>query len=375
MKKQLTFLFFFFLLKTSYTQKVAAFQDTIPFRNDLGLLIIPITFNGVEKQFAFDTGAQRSVAYSWAENELKRTKNTITIASSGGLRSKMRFYKSGLIELGSRKIRGHKILNTPKNPFFSCHNIDGILGVDIIKELNWTIDFKRKILIMYPPKHFPESVKEMHALDFNFQKNKPHVFLKLNDTKIKFLLDTGAGGFSNISKQGYNLTKIDEYPQTYLQSGSFDVNGILTTTRPKVVLLPETSSREVLVSPIIQYNNRKSSKIGNHLWKNTQLFLSLKKNQLYSSISKIQEVYTSYSAAVMFSKGKIRIVKIREGSNLWNEGVRQGDEILSFNNQHFTNFCSLDKEQRKIATTGEPYQIELKDGRKFIIQREAILKE
>ena len=40
-----------------HAQDDSVSQDTIPFRNDLGLIIIPITYNGVEKQFAFDTGA------------------------------------------------------------------------------------------------------------------------------------------------------------------------------------------------------------------------------------------------------------------------------------------------------------------------------
>ena len=140
MKKQLLFLFSIFILGTVSSQNSKIFQDTIPFRNDLGLIIIPITFNGIEKQFAFDTGAQYSVAYSWAKEKLQRTSKTININSSSGLRSKMRFYKSGTITLGSKKIRSHRILNAPKNSIFSCYQVDGILGVDIIKEFNWTID-------------------------------------------------------------------------------------------------------------------------------------------------------------------------------------------------------------------------------------------
>ena len=138
----------FLTLQATYGQ---AFQDTIPFNNDLGLIVIPVTFNGEEKQFAFDTGAQVSLSYGWAKESLKSTRKTTTITSSSGLKTRMRYYKSGKIELGSRKITGHRILNTPENDFFSCHNIDGILGVDIIGQLNWRIDYQNKILIMDPP--------------------------------------------------------------------------------------------------------------------------------------------------------------------------------------------------------------------------------
>jgi len=118
MKKRLLFLFSIFILGTVSSQNSKIFRDTIPFRNDLGLIIIPITFNGVVKQFAFDTGAQYTVAYSWAKETLKSTRKTITINSSSDLKSKMRFYKSGTISLGSRKLEVTVFSTLQKTAFF-----------------------------------------------------------------------------------------------------------------------------------------------------------------------------------------------------------------------------------------------------------------
>jgi len=86
-----------------------------------------------------------------------------------------------------------------------CYNIDGILGVDITQHFNWTLDFDKKILIMSPSDFYPEEVKEMHALDFDFTNNRPSIFMEMNGKKIKFLLDTGARD-SDINKTAYNLT-------------------------------------------------------------------------------------------------------------------------------------------------------------------------
>lgn len=371
MKKIILFSLLISLIQSTFSQNNVAYQDTIPFRNDLGLIVIPITFNGVEKQFAFDTGATSSVAYGWAKKELKSTKKSLNITSSSGLKSRMRFYKSGFINLGSRKIRGHRILNTPKNKVFSCYNIDGILGVDIIKEFNWTIDFAKKILIMYPPNHFPKKLKEMHELEFKFPKNRPYVFLKLKNNKLRFLLDTGAGGFSNISKKDYNLTNIDDYRQLSMQSASIGVNGILTSSPAKTIQFPEVFSKQISLKPIINYNNQKSSKIGNKLWEATELFLSLKKKKLYNSELKFNESYSGYSCSVMFYKDKMRIVQIQENSILWNKGVRQGDEIISFNGKKYSDFCSLDKYRRKLAKAGKSFEIELLNGEKFIVSKKS----
>ena len=369
MKKRLLFLVLIFLLQSSYAQNNLIYQDTIPFRADLGLIIIPIKFNGVEKQFDFDTGANYSITYGWAKEELSPTKKTIKITSSSGLKSKMRFYKSGLIEFGSRKIRKHRILNTKENKVFSCHNIDGILGVDIIKEFNWTIDFNQNILIMYPADYFPEKVKNMFSLDFDFQKKRPYVFVKRKDKKIRFLLDTGAGGFSNISKREYNFSTIDDFPNLETQTANIDVNGILTSSEAKTVDFPEGSSKQVSINPIINYNSQKSSKIGNKLWRENELFLSLKKDKLYSLKSKILDEFEAYSCAVLFYKNKMRIVKIQKESLLWKNGVRQGDEILSYNGKTFTNFCDFDIYRRETTKTGKPFEIELKNGEKYTISK------
>lgn len=366
MKKGLLFLLLVLTFGTTYSQ---AFQDTIPFRDDLGVIIIPITFNGVEKEFAFDTGAQITLAYGWAQDDLKSTKKTTVITSSSGLKSKMRFYKSGKIQLGSRKITGHQILNTPKNEIFSCHQVDGILGVDIMKEFNWSIDYKNKRLIMYPSNHFPKKVEEMSELDFDFKGNRPYVYLNQKGSKFRFLLDTGAGGFSNISKRKYNLTNIDELPQTSFYSGGFDVNGILTKSKPIVFKFPESTSDQVSLSPIIKYNNSKSTKLGNKLWKGKSLFVSLKRKKLYVSSSKIDGQYSGYPCVVMVRKGKMKITNIQVGSEPWKMGIRQGDEVLLYDGKKFTDFCSLDQYQRKIGKAGKSFELELTNGKKVTVSK------
>jgi hypothetical protein len=366
MKKQILLVL---ALLTVYVSSAQKFQDTIPFRNDLGLIIIPISFNGVEKQFAFDTGAEHTVAYDWAENELKKTNKTLTVISSSNLRSKMHFYKSGTINLGSRKITGHKILSTPKNHIFSCHEIDGILGVDIIKALNWKIDYKNKMLIMYPSNHYPESNKLMHELDFTFSNNRPYVYLRRKKNRFKFLLDTGAGGYSNISKRNYNLTNADEFIKGEMYTGSFDVNGVLTTTKPKILAFPESTSSKVFIAPIVYYNNLKSSKLGNKLWKDQTLFLSLKNKKLLVSSSKINQSYTSYECSVIYQKGKMVIMGLLKNGPLWNLGIRQGDEVLKVDGKTFTDFCSLDQYQRKIMSEEKPFSIQLKNGKTVNISK------
>ena len=360
----------FLLLFVVLGTQAQSFQDTIPFRNDLGLIIIPITFNGVEKQFAFDTGAQQTLSYGWAKESLKPTRKTTVITSSTGAKTRMRYYKSGKIELGSRKVTGHRILNTPANEFFTCHKVDGILGVDIIKQLNWSVDYKNKILIMYPSNHFPEKVQKMSELDFDYRNNRPYVYLTRKGSKFKFLLDTGAGGDSNISIKNYTLTNIDEFPQISSYSGSIDLSGTLTPSQEKTFKFPLAASKDVSLSPIVDYNSEKSTKIGNRLWKGKELFLSLKSNQLFVSESNIDQNSSRYPCAVMFRKNKVQITRIEVGSEPWKQGVRQGDQVMKVNGNIFTDFCSLDKYQRAYMSKSQPIELEMANGKKVTLRRQ-----
>ncbi|WP_299211067.1 pepsin/retropepsin-like aspartic protease family protein [uncultured Dokdonia sp.] len=370
MKKAILFLVICFISITLQAQQPPAFQDTIPFRNDLGIIIIPMTFNGVEKQFAFDTGAQVTVGFSWVDRDLKPTSKTVTVNSSNGSKTRMRYYKSGNIQLGSRKITKHRILKTTDSDIFSCYQVDGVLGVDITQHFNWIIDFEKKILIMSPPDFYPEDVKEMHALDFDFAKNRPSVFMEMNGKKIKFLLDTGARD-SDINKDAYTLLSMDEYPKATFYSGFYDVNGTLTKTYSKTLQLPEIKSGTVTIAPDVDYSTQ-STKIGNSLWKDRRLFLSLKNDQLFVSDATIKNEAWSYDGAAVLKNGKMTVYRIREGSDAWEQGIRQGDEIKTFNGNVFTDFCELDKFQRQLSDEKSDFEWEFTNGKKLTIQRKKL---
>lgn len=366
MKKLLLFPLLLFVIQFGYTQ---AFQDTIPFRNDLGLIIIPVSFNGQQKQMVFDTGADVTLAYGWADKELRRTSKTLRISSSSNLKSRMRYYKSGVIKLGSRTIRKHRILSAPKNTIFQCYRIDGILGTDLIKLLNWKIDYKNKRLIMYPPNHIPKEIASMHALDFSFKGKRPYVYMSRKQSRFQFLLDTGASGSSNISTRQYNLTGLDKLTKLRVYSGTYDVNGIFSKGDVRVFRFPEYTSDEVKLNPVINYNAAKSSKIGNRLWAGKSLFLNLSKARLWVSSDSIKDKSAVYSGSVSFQKGAMRIMGVVEGSALWKAGIRQGDQIAAFNGKKYNNFCELDKTQRKLYASGKGAIITLMDGRKMAVKK------
>ena len=370
MKHLLFFLFIFSCISGMYAQEKQVYQDTIPFRNDLGIITIPITFNGVEKEFAFDTGAQASVAFSWAKDELKRTSKKTIVTSSNGSRTKMRYYKSGTINLGSRKITNHRILSIADSDIFSCYNIDGVLGVDIMKSFNWTIDYENKWLIMYPNTTYPEEVKQMHALDFDFVNGRPLVDMEFADKKIRFLLDTGARN-SDLGKNQYKLLGIDTIPKRDYLGGFYDVNGTLTKTSTSLLQMPALQSDQVTLYPILDYSEQKT-KIGNTLWKGKQLFMSLKDDTLYVSDAEIKENTSTYTCGVLYENGKMQVLSIYKDSEAWKQGIRRGDIVVSVNNKQFSDFCSLNKYQRQLSKENKDIELVLENGKKIVLRKKEL---
>lgn len=366
-------LFLFILLYTISISLTAQkkHNDTIPFKNDLGLIIIPIHFNGQKKNFVFDTGATHSIGYSWVKNELKKTKKTINVVSSSQSKFKLRYYKSDSINLASARITKHKILKARDSNIFSCYNIDGILGMDILSHFNWLINFKEKYVVMLPSDSIPKQISQkMYALDFVYENQKPMVFFNINDTPIKFLLDTGATSSDINVRYKKRIKDLGRYKKE-IHSTFFDFNGIMNKTKSTVIKFSGISSGSFISKPILELGVE-SSKIGNSLWKDTTLFLSVKNNVLYSSVTDVDEFQESYGSSFVFENSKIIVAKVIEGSLAWQQGLRQGTEILKINEKEFNDFCSVYKFQNKMIEQKKDLDVTLKNGKTITLSRKSI---
>ncbi|MDH7446451.1 retropepsin-like aspartic protease [Aquimarina sp. 2201CG14-23] len=346
------------------------FRDTIPFRNDLGLIIIPIQFNGVEKQFVFDTGATHSVGFSWVKEELKKTSKTQRMTSSSKEKSRLRYYKSDSVNLASARITKHRILKTNDSDIFSCYNIDGILGVDIIAHFNWIINYKEKYVVMYNHDFYPDDLKDMHIIDFDYADKRPYAFLNFNDERLRFLLDTGAT-FSDVYIKNYNQIKALDHKRKDVYSGFYDFNGKLSKEKSSVLEFSNIKTNKIELAGIFDFS-KKSNKIGNSLWGDSTLFLSLKNDKLYTNQLCIEESRKGYGCAFVFENNKITVVKVIVDSEAWKQGLRQGSVIQNINGRTFTDFCSLDSYQRDFLAKEEELSITLPDNSVVILKKENI---
>ncbi|MFD2562284.1 aspartyl protease family protein [Aquimarina rubra] len=360
-----------FLLYCGIIVAQKQFNDTIPFRNDLGLIMIPIKFNGVEKNFIFDTGATNSVGFSWVRNELAKTSKTLKITSSSRKKSRLRYYKSDSVNLASAKITKHRILMTGDSDIFSCYDIDGVLGVDIIAQFNWAINFDQQYLVMYPKDFLPDEAKEMYPIDFDYTNRRPGVFLKFGSEQIRFLLDTGAT-YSDIYTKDYDRIQSLDHTSREAYSGFFDFKGDLTKSKSTIMRFSPITSNDVTINGIFDLS-KKSNKIGNGLWKNNTLFLSLESKKLYVKQKNIDEYRKDYGCAFVFENNRMKVIKVVVDSEAWKKGLRQGDDVKMINGQTFEDFCSLQQFQEETSGKEAEVTITLHNNTNIVLQKKTVL--
>lgn len=199
---------FSFCVLAGYAQEPLV--DSIPFHLDKLLLVFKGTVNGVETDFAFDTGAAFSVSNSSVNEQTN-------IRSAGGKRGIRDANKQTArienIVLEDVGIGSFHITNTQATtydmPFLQCGNLL-LLGADIIKKFNWKIDFQKKLVYVSRSGFVPD--ENMQVWKVSYRSNRPFIPFSIHGkTYQNCLIDFGFNGIFDIN------THIEEANRIYEQ--------------------------------------------------------------------------------------------------------------------------------------------------------------
>ena len=175
--RSLPFLFATILLTIGFVLSGKA-QDSIstfPFHLDSRLLVFEGKMNGVPTNFAFDTGAAMGMANSLSESKgrLDVKGKKIRLLDSNQQIQKVKTGLSEEFEIGGFRIEKVRSLVNDMN-FLFCMDYF-LLGQDVIKQLNWEIDFENK-LIRVSKSPFPVD-PSWTKLPIFYKGNRPFVTL------------------------------------------------------------------------------------------------------------------------------------------------------------------------------------------------------
>ena len=123
-------------------------DQTIEFTPVRGLIIIPVTINGTEYRFLFDTGAPSAISETIQEKHGFKLISTSDLTDAQGNRQKTKYVKIDTLD-----IQGTPFINTSafvanfeNNPVLKCLDIDGIIGANLMRYYTWQIDLKNNKL-------------------------------------------------------------------------------------------------------------------------------------------------------------------------------------------------------------------------------------
>lgn len=163
---------------------------TFPFHLDSKLLVFEGKMNGVPTQFAFDTGAGMGMANSLSEplGRLKVKGKKIRLRDSNNQIQKVKTGLTDVLEIGGFRFEKVRSLVNDMR-FLFCMDYF-LLGQDVIKQLNWEIDFENH-LIRVSKSPFPTQ-PNWKSFAIRYRGNRPFVSLNFEgDMQPEALVDFG----------------------------------------------------------------------------------------------------------------------------------------------------------------------------------------
>lgn len=317
-------------------------ETSFEYSNDL--IFIPVTIENNQYNFLFDTGAELNIIDPSIVNKLnlKQLKNG-TIANGQDSNKGIQRVQIKSIEIGDvhfNETAGMIWDMTPIANLIGCVKIDGIIGNNLMRKVNWQIDYKnKKINISDDVKQFNISSKAKRIVMNSGSYGNVLLNVKINNKIKKFTFDTGFNGFlqtgdtsvlenkkyiTTIGMTGGNYSgkKNGVTHLNYLEN--FDLNGI-----------------EFKSPSLISIKPNNSSTLGNEFfenftltidWKNDFLYLDSQKNIEFSE----PEIF-EISLYADYGKNEVLISSIyRESTFL--ELIKPNSKVLYINNYNVSSF-------------------------------------
>jgi hypothetical protein len=365
MKKFLTLIILIFYASSLFAQVVTFNQEKIkqkhyfqeiPYQEIKGIIIAPVTINGKEYNFIFDTGAS-SLAISdkiYKELNLRVFRQTSTRDASGK-KEKVRSILFPEIELQGITFRNTMGIVFSENSEFSkwceCLEIDGIIGGNMLrnfivqfdeqhKQIIITNDIKRVLLENREYEKMKQSSGKIPCINITLQKGAQRVHHNV-------LFDSGdIGGFFTLSLNKSNSRVVDRIAETEGASGDAGFHGFFGKQKHLLLNIPKLDiSGTIFNNVIITATQGMKSRIGNRLLQYGKTTFDYKKKRFYfepfDSICTTKPVENPWTINYTYQNNKW-VVGIIWDKRLESQ-INLGDEILSINgiDVQSMSFCEL----------------------------------
>lgn len=330
-------------LNTAFSQVTSI--DTIPFSLENKVLVFKASINDIAIDFAFDTGASiglsNSSVLSKSDFVVKKGSQTITDAN-------LKKVKINNTVIKKMKIGQHEINNVKgvfyDMEFLTCQKMY-LLGMDVIGQLNWKIDFTRKLIyVSKMPFTIAEKAQEIAVTNI---LRHPKTSLTINGVNYgNCLIDLGYTGVLEIPENA-------QMNQLYLQlqgtgktslglNSNMSVTGLGKADTVKTILL-DTLKIGAFNFPNVScaVSEKTDFKIGIGFFSSQAMDLVLNNtNEKFYLVQNFQPEPTlqPLDARVSYQNGKLIITSLNLNNNSSAKNLSMGEIIKTIDGKKADDF-------------------------------------
>ncbi len=355
--------------------------DTIPFTVNNVLLVFKGSINGVETDFAFDTGAGLTVTNSTTNAacgiKVKGAGKSIRDANQ-----KINKLQSVIIDdmaVGSFHMRKLKAVTTDM-PYLYCANLV-LLGQDFIKQFNWKIDFEKQLIYISDRKFTADETAKLWQPVF--KGNRPFIPMSLNGSAtISCLIDFGFSGtldllLTNPTAQQLQTTKLQQKAVNQYARVNMGLNGY-SAAEPENDFLTDTVNLAgaAFANVLTAIRPANETKLGVQFFKTyvSCFILNHTENKYYITASQKPVVRTApLDARFTFKNGRILVLDKNTTQGATAAALETGEEIKRINKQSAADFKNeCDFLLWMYHYKGQELQVEKMNGEQWIIKRSSV---
>jgi hypothetical protein len=332
-----------------------------------GLIIVPVKIKGSMYKFLFDTGAPNSISTE-IQNELDfKIVSKGHIVDSDRSRTKVKYVHMDTLKIGGLPFYDQTAFvgDFTENPLFKCLDIDGIVGSNLMRYCNWTIDYQAKKIMITN-----ESIKSDALTKIPFQTDNQYnllIELKVGHAKVKNItVDYGSNGSLSIPTKVYHsLQSHDEIKKSFNEIG-FSQAGLIgnVVELNRQIAFVDTLWLGDEFALISQLTSNGKGLLGSKILSNWIISIDWTNRNLLLHEKQKTPTAGAHGFGIGYStENGVYIQSVIVDGPAHEVGLRPGMKVLSINNIRFNQevgFCEIanafDRSQKTLNISVEDFE-------------------
>jgi len=326
----------------------SSFNQTIDVEIIKGIIIIPVTINGKNYRFLFDTGAPTSISNDIQEEFSFKKVSTGKIVDSDNHRKKVIYVGIESIFLGEVPFLDQTAFvgDFKANPILACMEVDGIIGSNLIHFCNWTIDYQNKTISFTNQDLLTDDMNLLSQAFTTDDQFNIITKLKIGDATIsKLKIDYGSNNSLSMPSEVF-LTLVEKniIKESFVKKGATQsgITGKVKAETSKVAYLDTVKiGNKSFIHVAINSNG--NGLIGSGILSRSVVSIDWSNKQLYFSTTTKKADLGDYGFNIgEKNDGSLYIQSIIDGSSAAEVGIVSNMKILRIDSMDFTSsstFC------------------------------------